>query len=161
MLKSLLFVYLFITLLLPLQLSAAETGASSLNLDSGGIALEGYDPVSYHRQGPEKGKNALALDYNGATYLFSNSDNLETFKASPDQYLPAYGGWCAWAMLDLGEKVEVDPKTYKIIDGTSYLFYNAFFVNTLTKWNNRAKGETEKALVIKAQSEWELLESAL
>ena len=159
MLKLFLFVYLFTVLLVPQPLSAVDNRALPLNLDSGGIALQGYDPVSYHRQSPQKGKNTLSFDYNGATYLFSNSDNLETFKASPDQYLPAFGGWCAWAMLD-GDKVEVDPKTYKIIDGTSYLFYNAFFVNTLTKWNNRARSETEKALIIKAQAEWERLESA-
>lgn len=61
-------------------------------------------------------------------------------------------------MLD-GEKVGVDPKTYKIISGRSYLFYNSFFVNTLSKWNSRTLNDTEEFIVNKSQSEWEMLKS--
>mgnify|MGYP000875771816 FL=1 len=34
-----------------------------------------------------------------------------------------------------GEKVEVDPETFKVKEGKVYLFYNAYFNNTLTSWN--------------------------
>ncbi|WP_315815832.1 hypothetical protein [Paraflavitalea speifideaquila] len=34
-----------------------------------------------------------------------------------------------------GEKVSIDPKTFKVLDGKLYLFYNKFFNNTLTSWN--------------------------
>ena len=44
-------------------------------------------------------------------------------------------GWCAYAMGAKGEKVEVDPETFKIVDGKLYLFYNKFFNNTLESWN--------------------------
>lgn len=160
MLKTTLWTLLFFTVFISQAQSADQKEASSyFNLDSDGLALQGYDPVSYHNQGPEKGKKEYSFEYDGVTYQFSSRENLETFKASPDAYLPAFGGWCAWAMLD-GEKVEVDAETYKIINGTSYLFYNSFFTNTLPKWNSRAKNESEEALVKKARSEWRILESA-
>ena len=39
---------------------------------------------------------------------FASKENLETFLSNAEKYAPAYGGWCAYAMLD-GDKVEVDP----------------------------------------------------
>jgi len=159
MLKIPLWILLFCTVLISHAISADHKQApTSFNLDSNGLALQGYDPVSYHNQGPEKGKKEYSFEYDGVTYQFSSQENLQTFTAAPTTYLPAFGGWCAWAMLE-GEKVEVDPETYKIINGTSYLFYNSFFSNTLSRWNSRANSETEEVLVKKAQSEWRKLES--
>jgi hypothetical protein len=60
---------------------------------------------------------------------------LELFKRAPQRYLPQYGGYCAYAMGANNEKVEVDPETFKLKDGKLFLFYNAFFNNTLTTWN--------------------------
>ena len=48
-----------------------------------------------------------------------------------------------------GEKVEVDPETFKIIQGKLYLFYNAFFNNTLKDWN-----KDEANLKLKADANW-------
>lgn len=100
-----------------------------------GIALEGYDPVSYFHNEPAKGKKDLRVTYNGVTYLFSNSENLAEFRDNPGKYEPAYGGWCAYAMGDSGEKVKIDPETYKIVDSRLYLFYNFWGNNTLKSWN--------------------------
>ncbi len=38
-------------------------------------------------------------------------------------------------MGETGEKVKVDPETYKILDGRLYLFYNFWGNNTLKDWN--------------------------
>jgi YHS domain-containing protein len=140
---------------------AAVAGApADLNLDGNGVALQGYDPVSYHVQGPVPGKPEFSTTHEGAIYHFSSRENLQLFIDEPETYLPAFGGWCAWAMLD-GEKVEVDPETYKIVDDSTYLFYNTFFVNTLSKWNRLAEKESEAALVKRAQARWsELIEKA-
>jgi len=54
---------------------------------------------------------------------------------NPAGYEPQYGGWCAYAMGANGEKVEIDPGTFKIVDGKLNLYYNAFFNNTLKSWN--------------------------
>ena len=128
---------------------------SMLNSDNG-LAVHGYDPVSYHKDGPVKGQETWSSVYNGVTYHFASRENLETFKNDPERYLPAYGGWCAWAMLD-GEKVDVDPRSYKVIAGRTYLFYNSFFVNTLKKWNDRATANAEGAMVEQADAAWDSL----
>ena len=104
------------------------------NLDDG-LAIEGYDPVSYFDGKPAEGKSNLTYSYKGVIYRFLNQENLAKFKSAPEKYEPAYGGWCAYAMGENGEKVKVDPETYKIVGGKLYLFYNFWANNTLEKWN--------------------------
>ena len=100
------------------------------------VAIQGYDPVAYFLQSKAvKGSKDLAVYHQGVIYYFSSQANKDAFKKSPDQYEPQYGGWCAYAMGAKGEKVEVDPKTFKIVTGKLYLFYNRFLNNTLTDWN--------------------------
>lgn len=126
--------------------SEFELNAQHLNTNKDGVAIEGYDPVSYVRENTAiKGSAKLAVRYKGTIYWFSTVRNKELFLASPEKYLPAYGGWCAFAMGDYGEKVEVDPKTFKIIDGKAYLFYNKFFTNTLLDWNKNEPMLTRQA----------------
>jgi len=119
-----------------------------------GLMLNGYDAVSYFSGKPVKGKNSFQYNYNNCLYQFSSQANLDKFKLNPSQYEPAYGGWCAYAMGDKGEKVEVDPETYKIINGKLYLYYNSFFNNTLTDWNKdeanlKKKADTNWSAIIK------------
>ncbi|HPW63382.1 MAG TPA: YHS domain-containing (seleno)protein [Cyclobacteriaceae bacterium] len=113
------------------------------------IALEGYDPVSYFDSKPLEGKSEHKFSFKGITYLFANANNLGKFKANPEKYEPAYGGWCAYAMGETGEKVKIDPETYKIIGGKLYLFYNFWGNNTLTDWN-----KNEGPLKAKADQNW-------
>ena len=119
------------------------------NLDKG-IAIQGYDPVAYFTVNKAvKGKKELAASFEGATYYFSTSANKESFLKTPKKYEPEYGGWCSYAMGASGEKVEIDPETFKIVNGKLNLFYNAFFNNTLPKWN-----KDEVNLKNKADKNW-------
>ena len=113
------------------------------------VAIEGYDPVSYFKEGPEEGNSSLQFTYEGIIYYFSHSENLALFKTNPKMYEPQYGGWCAYAMGETGEKVKIDPETYKIKDGKLYLFYNFWGINTLESWN-----ENEDFLMKKANQNW-------
>ncbi|MCH2216056.1 MAG: hypothetical protein MK086_12885 [Flavobacteriales bacterium] len=61
---------------------------------------------------------------------------MDSFSKNPENYLPQYGGWCAYAMGVKGEKVDVDHETFKVWDGKLYLFYNKYFNNTLKYWND-------------------------
>ncbi len=118
---------------------------SNFNLDNK-VALQGYDPVAYFKQGKAvKGKAALASSYQGVTYYFANDSDKSTFAKNPTGYEPQYGGWCAYAMGSTGEKVSVDPETFKIVDGKLYVFYNQFFNNTLKSWNKDEAGLKKKA----------------
>lgn len=99
------------------------------------LAIEGYDPVSYFEGKPAEGKSDIKTTHKGVVYQFATQSNLNKFKTAPDKYEPAYGGWCAFAMGESGEKVKVDPETFKIVEGKLYLFYNFWGNNTLTDWN--------------------------
>ena len=98
------------------------------------IALEGFDPVSYFEGKPQEGKSEFRLSYKAVTYQFVSQANLTKFKTNPEKYEPAYGGWCAYAMGESGEKVKIDPETFTILDGRLYLFYNFWGNNTLKDW---------------------------
>ncbi len=116
----------------------------------GKMALQQYDPVAYFTQGKAvKGLSELSYNYGNAVYYFSSVGNMALFKANPAQYEPQFGGWCAYAMGAKGEKVNIDPKTFKIIQGKLYLFYNSLFNNTLKTWNT-----DETNLLRKANQHW-------
>jgi YHS domain-containing protein len=126
--------------------------AKMYNVDNG-IAIKGYDPVAYfvtHKA--TKGSKEFMIDYRGINYQFVSEASLETFKLNPEKYEPQYGGWCAYAMGKEGAKVEVDPETFKIIDGKLFLFYNKFFNNTLKSWN-----QDETNLHLHADANWQKL----
>jgi YHS domain-containing protein len=114
------------------------------------VAILGYDPVGYFTQGKAiKGKKDISISYHGVIYKFSSNENKETFLKNPSKYEPQYGGWCAYAMGSSGGKVEINPETFKIVDGKLYLFYNAYFNNTLKSWN-----PDEANLKVKADNNW-------
>lgn len=114
------------------------------------VAIQGYDPVGYFNQGKAiKGKKEISASYQGVIYKFSSSGNKETFLKNPSKYEPQYGGWCAYAMGSAGEKVEINPETFKVVDGKLFLFYNAYFNNTLKSWNN-----AESNLKTQADNNW-------
>lgn len=117
---------------------------------SNGLAIQGYDPVAYFTfKKAIKGKKEIAIVHAGVTYYFSSQANKELFEKSPLAYEPEYGGWCAYAMGANGEKVNIDPETFKIINNKLYLFYNKFFNNTLKDWN-----KDEASLKVKADQSW-------
>ncbi|TDD95560.1 YHS domain-containing (seleno)protein [Flavobacterium cellulosilyticum] len=114
------------------------------------IAIQGYDPVAYFmKKSAIKGKKELNVSYQGIIYLFSSPENKDAFNKNPASFEPQFGGWCAYAMGNSGEKVAIDPDTFKIIDGKLYLFYNAYFNNTLKSWN-----KDELNLKKKAEANW-------
>lgn len=122
---------------------------SEFNLEKK-VAIQGYDPVAYFKQAKAiKGNKELAAAFEGVNYYFSSVGNKEAFLKAPSAYEPQYGGWCAFAMGDSGEKVEVNPETFKIIEGKLYLFYNAYFTNTLKSWN-----KDQSNLKTKADRNW-------
>jgi YHS domain-containing protein len=119
------------------------------NSQSGYVA-EGYDVVEYFNNKAVEGKDNYASTYEGAKYKFANPGNLAKFKSAPEKYIPQYGGWCAYAMGNSAEKVTINPTTFEIRDGKLYLFYNAFFTNTLKSWLEEGPEELRK----KADSNW-------
>lgn len=128
--------------------NTAADRTKHFNLEKG-IAIQGYDPVAYFSNKALKGNKKYTTNYIGVIYYFSFEKNKNIFIQNPKKYEPQYGGWCAFAMGDYGKKVEIDPETFKIVDGKLYLFYNAYFNNTLKSWN-----KDERNLKAKADKNW-------
>jgi YHS domain-containing protein len=130
--------------------SQTDVRKKQFNLDKTGLAIEGYDPVAYFtQQKAVEGKKEIALTNDGVTYHFATTQDRDLFKANPAKYEPQDGGWCAYAMGATGEKVEIDPGTFKLVDGKLYVFYNKFFNNTKKSWN-----KDEANLKAKADANW-------
>lgn len=130
--------------------SQSEVRKKQFNLSKSSLAIEGYDPVAYFTQNKAvKGNKDYSVVHDGITYYFFSDENKRAFIAKPAAYEPQYGGWCAYAMGHSGEKVEVDPETFKVAGGKLYLFYNKYFNNTLKSWN-----KDEAALKTKADNNW-------
>lgn len=139
-----------ISLSIVVRAQADEPGRRRNFNTENGVALREFDPVSYFNSSrPLKGTSKLYHNYKGITYYFVNEDNLEEFKKNPDKYEPAYGGWCAYTVALNGERVKVNPVTYKIVNGKLHLFYNYNSDNRLTKWNRE-----EKKLIPAANRNW-------
>jgi len=116
-----------------------------------GLALQGYDPVAYFVQHKAiAGNKSIHTTIEGITYNFSSIGNKDLFIKDFKKYEPQYGGWCAYAMGSSGEKVDIDPETFKIVNGKLYLFYHTWVNNTLTSWN-----EDENNLKLKADKNWQ------
>lgn len=107
------------------------------NLSRDGLAIQGYDPVSYFEEGggtPLAGLDDFQVTLGKTKYYFASKENKALFEADPTRYEPAYGGWCAYAMGLEGEKVKINPKSFTITDGRLCLFYKTFFTDTRTPW---------------------------
>jgi hypothetical protein len=109
---------------------------------NGRVAIHGYDPVAYFVEGgPRKGRSELAVERNGARWLFWSVANRARFEADPERYLPAYGGYCAYGVAQ-GYLVKIDPEAWTIVDGRLYLNYDRSISET---WRKDVPGYVHKA----------------
>lgn len=108
-----------------------------------GVAIKGYDPVAYHKDGkPVKGSDKYELKWKDAKWRFASAENRDLFESDPEKYAPRYGGYCAWAVSQ-GTTASVDPKNaWSIVDGKLYLNYD---VDIQKKWEKDIPGNIKKA----------------
>lgn len=123
----------FLMTLTLLFLALISKGQEAFAVSSGEVLLDGYDVVAYYDDEVLKGKEEWSYSLDGRKLLFSSQENLNKFKESPHKYQPAYGGWCAIAMVD-GTFVYPDYTLYKIQDGALMFFSIRAFFNGLTEW---------------------------
>ena len=123
-----------------------ENASRRRNFNTGNdIAMKEFDPVSYFQNKPTKGDPKFQYEHKGITYYFASEANREEFKKAPNKYEPAYGGWCAYTVALNGDRVKINPKTYKITNGKLYLFFDFGGDNKLIQWNENEKKNKEAA----------------
>lgn len=113
-----------------------------VNVDSRGVALQGYDPVAFFTAGaPVKGRPELSARHGQATYHFATDENRTAFEAEPSRYTPQFGGFCAWA-VSRGYTAKVEIDTWQVVDGRLILNYNS---GVKQKFNEDQAGNLRRA----------------
>ena len=126
----------------------AAAQAQIAPVDGNNVAIGGYDVVSYYTGTPQRGFESFSAQHKGVTYYFFTKENRSAFTKAPENYIPQFGGFCAWGVGAKSAKFPVDPESFDIIDGKLYLFFNAPFngerFNTILDWHSRTS-ELQKA----------------
>ena len=89
------------------------------------LGLHGVDSVALISfNAVAEGEAVYTVVHDGVAYYFASQQSADTFSADPVNYLPQFGGFCAYAVA-LGRKFDGDPQFADIVDGKLYLFVNA------------------------------------
>jgi YHS domain-containing protein len=105
-------------------LVAAMAASAGEFFEKDGVALRGYDPVSYFSEGkPQRGLPAHSYVYKGSRFHFASAENQRLFSDDPGRYAPQFGGFCAYGTAQ-GYKVSTQPDAFAVVNGRLYLNYN-------------------------------------
>lgn len=105
------------------RLGASVTGELVVADQLAGIALYGFDPVSYFIDGGARvGSETIELSFDRLTWRFRSEANRAAFRAEPDFYVPRFGGYDPVALIR-SAPVEGHPGIFAIHDGRLYLFH--------------------------------------
>lgn len=114
------------------------------------LGLSGYSPVSYlDNRRAEPGSPRFSAEHEGVTYFFTSDAQRRAFLASPERYLPAYGGYCAFG-CSVDATFIPDPTSFEIIDGRTHLFLKNNEVDARKLWNEAPSDEVRR----KADAFW-------
>ena len=98
--------------------------------------------MAYFTDGkPVIGQATYTATYHEATYQFAIAAHLQTFQANPTQYVPQYGGFCAYGVA-VGAKFDGDPTLWTIVDGKLYVNLNPAIQE---QWEKDIPGHITKA----------------
>jgi YHS domain-containing protein len=116
-----------------------------------GVAIDGYDPITYFPEPePLRGSPDHEYYWGGVPWYFVSAANRDVFMRAPEIYAPQFGGHCAMS-LGRGYLSDGKPTMYVIVKLKLYLFYStanreAFLmsadealVNAALNWNELAK----------------------
>jgi YHS domain-containing protein len=122
--KSLLFLLFSMAAIFLAACAGNVEGVKKINTTAENVAIKGFDTVAFFTaESAVEGNPQYSFIWNGAKWYFSNAENMEKFRANPEQYAPQFGGYCSWA-VSKGYTADGDPNAWKIVDGKLYLNYN-------------------------------------
>ena len=131
-----------LTLLVLVSLSSLVAARQLLNLDRGGVAIQGYDPVAFFTDSrPVKGNPAYQSDFNGAKYYFVSAEHKAAFDKEPAKYEPQFGGFCAYGASH-GAKAPIKIEAWQIVNGRLLMQYDLDVKDT---FNKDQQGNLKKA----------------
>jgi YHS domain-containing protein len=118
-----------------------------------GVAIDGYDPVTYFTDPlPQRGKADFEYYWGGVPWYFVSAANRDVFMRSPEVYAPRHGGYCEMA-LARGYLSDGKPGIYLVRNQAVFLFYSAA--------NRDAFQLAEAEALSKAEANWPRLSATL
>lgn len=118
-----------------------------------GVAIDGYDPVSYFTDAsPQQGVPDFEYDWGGVPWYFENAANRDAFTRHPEVYAPQFGGHCLMS-LSRGFLSDGRPQLFAVYGQRLYLFYSAA--------NREAFLLSKRHAVEVAEGNWPRLSAAL
>ena len=110
-----------------------------------GLALNGFDPVSYRLDGgPEAGRPEHELIHDGIVWRFASQANLRAFQDAPEVYAPAFAGFDPTGVAK-GVAVDSDPSRFAIVGAQLFLFRSD---------ENRRRFLQDAGLLAEAATRW-------
>jgi YHS domain-containing protein len=131
--------------------------ANGLTLTGHPLGLHGVDPVSmFAGETPSIGNAVHTSEHDGVDYYFASAATKESFDATPEAFLPQFGGFCAFGIF-VGKKLDGDVRYADIVDGKLYLFVNeAIFKKYLEQKDEVIAGAFSKWPAIRSTAVGEL-----
>lgn len=114
--------------------------------------IGGYCPVAYQLSAQAvKGDAKFKQTIRAEVYHLASAEAKAAFLKEPDKYIPQYAGLCAEGVAK-GKRYPADPTLFAVVDGRTYLFYDAAAKKTF---------DTSPAEIIKkADANWPELKKA-
>jgi hypothetical protein len=120
--------------------------------DLTGLALSGFDPVSYFLpEGPKPGRAELEHVWAGVAWRFASEANRTAFAATPEVFAPRIGGYDATAASQ-GRLVDASAALHVVRGGRLYLFRSDA---------NRARFLADESLSARSEERWPELQQQL
>ena len=112
-------------------ITVAQSSKYYTNEDN--VFINGYDVVRMKvKKEAIKGTKEFTSEYDGITFYFMDKRHIKVFEKSPEKFIPAANGYCAYSVAVENKKnVPSDPMKFKIIKGKIYLFCD----DTLDLWD--------------------------
>ncbi|MGA8388902.1 MAG: YHS domain-containing (seleno)protein [Pseudolabrys sp.] len=118
-----LFIALEVGIFAPRAINAATDGQLTVNPETG-LAISGFDPVSYFTDGKAIfGRPEFELNKDGAVWRFSNEGNRGAFEQHPEVYAPQFGGYDPVA-IGRDRSVRSHPLFRVVVGQRLYFFYS-------------------------------------
>ncbi len=148
-----LFAFAALTLMLAPAVFAAALVGRIVADPLTGVAIEGFDPVSYFTdEEPRPGLPEFTAEWGGVPWYFATAANRDVFVRNPEIYAPQFGGHCATS-LARGYLSDGKPRLFLIRKLKLYFFYSVA--------NREAFLASERALTSGAAKNWPGLEQSL
>jgi YHS domain-containing protein len=133
---------LLVALMVVAAVSTIAAAKDLQNLNSNGVAIQGYDPVAFFADNrPVKGNPQFQSDYHGAKYYFTSAEHKAAFDEKPAKYEPQFGGYCAYG-ASRGHKAPVKIEAWQIVDGRLLMQYD---LDVKNDFNKDQQGNLRKA----------------